>query len=72
MENASLPPEAKCPALLCGKNQLSRLIITDAHRRLIHGGTNATLMTVRKKYWITKGRKIVASVANHAISVSYD
>ena len=59
MENASLRPEAKCPALLCGKNQLSRLIITDAHRRLIHGGTNATLLTVRKKYWITKGRETV-------------
>ena len=45
--------------LYCVKNQLCRLIITEAHRLLIHGGTNATLLTVRKKYWITKGRETV-------------
>ncbi|XP_034935042.1 uncharacterized protein, partial [Chelonus insularis] len=54
--NASLDQEAKHPAILPQKTHLSRLIVTDAHERTLHGGTQATLNLIRSSYWIIGGR----------------
>ena len=32
------------------------LIILDAHQRTLHGGVQLTLATLRRQYWIVKGR----------------
>ncbi|XP_034936444.1 uncharacterized protein [Chelonus insularis] len=40
---------------------MSRLVIDQAHRRTLHGGTQVTLIHVREKFWILGGRAPICS-----------
>ena len=62
MGNAPMPDETKYPIFLSGKSDVSKLIISDVHRKLLHGGTNATLTAVRRRFWVTRGRETVKRV----------
>ena len=64
MKNAELPSNAKFPILLCGKSALTRLIISDVHQRVLHVGASHTLVELRKRFWVTRGRKEVTNVVN--------
>ncbi|XP_065186225.1 uncharacterized protein LOC135817053 [Sycon ciliatum] len=64
MKNAELPSNAKFPILLCGKSALTRLIISDVHQRVLHAGASHTLVELRKRFWVTRGRKEVTNVVN--------
>ena len=62
MKNATIPINAKYPILLASNNVLSAMIINECHQRLWHAGTSQTLIAVRKKFWITRGRETVKKV----------
>ena len=55
-EHSDLPKQTKCPQLLPRGSWLTRLIVEDCHRRLLHAGLEQTLAMVRKQYWIPRGR----------------
>ena len=50
------------PIFLPREHRFTDLIIEDCHRRVGHLGLKATLVDVRMKFWIPKGRQYVESV----------
>ena len=56
LSNAPLQDEARHPVLLPPKSDVTRLIIEEHHRGLLHAGVEHTLNDVRQQYWIPKGR----------------
>ncbi|XP_036146761.1 uncharacterized protein LOC118646920 [Monomorium pharaonis] len=61
LEFSRLPENAKHPLVLPRESPLSSLIIEDAHRRTMHGGTQLTLSHIRNNYWIIGGRAPIRS-----------
>lgn len=58
---SALSEEAKHPAILPLHARLTHLLINDAHRRTLYGGTQITLAHLRQAYWILAGRAPVKS-----------
>jgi len=56
LQASSLTHEAKHPAILPRDSPLSQLIISDAHIKSGHGGTQLTLCFIREEFWILGGR----------------
>ncbi|XP_011870855.1 PREDICTED: uncharacterized protein LOC105563679 [Vollenhovia emeryi] len=61
LQSASLPNNTKHPLILPKDSILTTLIISDAHSRTLHGGTQVTLSFIRNNYWIIGGRAPVRS-----------
>jgi len=61
LQSALLSSSAKHPLILPRKSVLTSLIISDAHLRTLHGGTQVTLAVLRTEYWIIGGRTPVRS-----------
>ena len=59
MGNSVLAPAAKNPILLDKQHHLTRLIVMDAHRRVLHNGVRETLTELRASYWLVRGRQFV-------------
>ncbi|XP_063979913.1 uncharacterized protein LOC135163937 [Diachasmimorpha longicaudata] len=58
---AQLDPESKNQAIIPKESQLARLLISQAHLRTLHGGTQLTLRQLRTAYCILGGRAPVRS-----------
>ena len=61
---APLPYKLKHPVILPYKHHVTDLIIRDHHQRMGHLGQESVLSSLRKKYWILKGRSAVRRVLN--------
>lgn len=61
---APLPYALKLPVTLPYKHDVTDLIIRDHHQRMRHPGHVSVLSSMRKKYWILKGRSAVHHVLN--------
>ena len=59
LENSDLVETQKFPVILPRKNNLTELIIMDAHRRALHMDSNSTIAHVRTKFWVPKLRHLV-------------
>ena len=46
---------------------LTRLIVTDAHKRILHSGVKETLTEVRSSFWIVRGRQFVQSIIHECV-----
>ena len=57
-----LPFETRKPCLLPKDSYFTRLVILECHEITMHGGINATLAEIRRKFWIPKGRQSVKKV----------
>lgn len=53
---ADLPYDTKYPIIVPPHSRLSRAIILQAHRKLMHGGTQAMIQYIRATYWIPRLR----------------
>ena len=60
--NAPLAFASRHPALLPSSDQVTYLIITDAHCQVLHAGMERTLTEVRQHYWPFRGRSLVKRV----------
>ena len=56
LAHSLLEEDAKHPLIVPDKCHFTTLIIQDAHQRTLHGGVRLTLATLRRQYWIVKGR----------------
>lgn len=56
LRHSLLQPEAEHPPILPRTSRLTTLVISDAHARTLHGGTQSTLSYLRQSYWILGGR----------------
>ena len=60
--NAELTKPAKQPKLLPKDAYFTRLVIEDAHSRVLHSGVSQILSTIRQEYWIPQGRAVLKKV----------
>ena len=56
LNNSSLQLGKKNQILLPHDHYYVKLLVSDVHKRIHHGGINDTLTTIREEYWILKGR----------------
>jgi len=56
LQSSLLPTDAKHPIILPKESLLTNLIISDAHQRTLHGGTQITLAFLREEFWVIGGR----------------
>lgn len=61
LQHSQLPATSKHLLILPKQSTLTQLIISDAHNRTCHGGTQITLAFIRNFYWIVGGRIPVKS-----------
>lgn len=59
LKHAKLPQHARQPVILPSDHRLTSLIIADAHNEINHAGVEHTLSIVRRKYYLTKGRRSI-------------
>ncbi|XP_011312921.1 uncharacterized protein [Fopius arisanus] len=59
LRNAELDADEIHPIILPRQSRLTTLIIDEAHRRTLHGGTQLTLAITGQNYWIIGGRGTV-------------
>ena len=59
MDNSALAPAAKHPVLLDTQHHLTKLIVMDAHRRVLHNGVRETLTELQAGYWLVRGRQFL-------------
>ena len=62
LSHSLLEEDVKHPLILPADCHLTTLLIRDAHHRSLHGGVQLTLATLRRQYWIVKGRSAVKKV----------
>ena len=59
LKNSLLPPDTMHPIMLPPEHHITRLIINKAHLEVYHNGVQETLVQLRAKFWISKGRQVV-------------
>lgn len=59
LNRAPLPYDARHPIILHQDSPLASLLVADAHRNTIHGGTQLMLNYLRQKFWILQARTLV-------------
>ncbi|GFS37277.1 integrase catalytic domain-containing protein [Trichonephila inaurata madagascariensis] len=42
--------------------RFTELLVKDVHVKVLHSGVADTLIQVREKYWVPKGRQIIKSI----------
>ena len=68
ISNSNMTDASKFPILLPNKSDLTNHIILDAHKTMLHDGTNSTLSFVREKWWIPRGRQVIKSALRKCVS----
>ncbi|XP_055307836.1 uncharacterized protein LOC129571970 [Sitodiplosis mosellana] len=72
LRNALLPHNTKYPAILPVSSHFTRLIIRQAHFKVLHGGLQLTLRTVREEVWIVRGKEEVKRQLNKCMTCFRD
>jgi len=67
LHNASVKYETKHPILLPKKHHFTRLVVTWAHKLVLHAGQETTVSFVRDMFWIPQIRQIVKSVIRSCV-----
>ncbi|GFQ73002.1 integrase catalytic domain-containing protein [Trichonephila clavata] len=62
LQQSTLSYHEKHPILIPEKIRFKDLLVKDAHEKMLHSGVADTLIQVREKYWIPKGRQIIKSI----------
>ncbi|XP_068757821.1 uncharacterized protein [Montipora capricornis] len=64
---SSLPYDTRFPILLPRSQYFTKLVILKCHDQVMHNGVAETLVQVRSRYWIVKGRQTVKSIINKCV-----
>ena len=67
IHNAPTTDVSKFPYLLPSKHTVTRMIVTDTHEKLHHGGVNITVTALCQVYWIPCIRQCVKSVLRRCV-----
>ena len=65
--NAPVPFEQKHPIILSPSNPLTTLIISNEHLKLMHGGCQAVMASLRRQYWPISCKNTIKSVLRKCI-----
>ncbi|XP_070518860.1 uncharacterized protein [Cardiocondyla obscurior] len=67
LRHAPLSYDVRHPILL-SSHHLVRLLIQQTHLRVLHGGLQLTLSTLRQAYWILRARSLVKAVIHSCVA----
>jgi hypothetical protein len=67
MLHSSLEAGRKYPILLPRSNEITYLIVRDAHERVLHSGVNDTMAFIRQRYWIPRLRQLTRSLVSKCV-----
>lgn len=67
IQNAPIDDSARYPILLPTGDQVTNLVIKDAHERSLHSGINTTVTLLRQSYWIPKIRQNVKTLSRKCV-----
>ncbi|XP_076284701.1 uncharacterized protein LOC143211125 [Lasioglossum baleicum] len=67
LSNSQLPYEEKFPLILSSKHPFTKLLIEYEHKRLLHAGTQAVMMSLRRLYWPTQCRTTVKHIIRKCV-----
>lgn len=56
------------PIVLPKQHRYSTLLVIDAHRMMLHAGVRDTLVQLRERYWILRGRELVKKVLRGCVT----
>ena len=70
IDRAHVSYDVRHPVILPSDHDVTRLVITDSHHRVLHSDLERTLTDIRRLYWIPKGRSRVKQVI-HACPVCH-
>lgn len=59
VRNASVGSDKKYPIILPKRHHITKLIIIQEHERQLHAGAQATLASLRQRYWIIEARSVI-------------
>ena len=62
INNSNLPMETKRPIILPKHSRFVQLLIKHIHLKNLHSSVRDTLVYLREKYWVIKGRQVIRSV----------
>ena len=62
VDKAPVDYSTRHPVILPSKDDVTRLIVTYSHAKVLHSGQERTLTEVRKSYWILKARSTVRRI----------
>ena len=62
IENASLPYERRFPILIPRDRDFAKLLVLDSHELVKHDGVKETLVQLRSRFWIVRGRQYVRKI----------
>ncbi|GFU78897.1 integrase catalytic domain-containing protein [Trichonephila clavipes] len=62
LHQSTLSYHEKHPILIPVKIRFTELLVKEAHEKVLHSGVADTLIQVREKYWVPKGRQIIKSI----------
>ena len=62
IQNAAVSYPTKHPILLPKNHHITKLLVMEAHRRVLHNGAKETLTEIRARFWIIRGRSLVKTV----------
>ncbi|XP_077548532.1 uncharacterized protein LOC144161808 [Haemaphysalis longicornis] len=60
--SANMTYDERSPVVLPKQHRYSTLLTIDAHRQVLHAGVRDTVVQLREKYWILRGRELVKKV----------
>ena len=64
LEHSDLNECSKFPIFIPKESHLNKLLILDAHSKVLHSGMKDTLNEVRSEYWLVQGRSQVKKILN--------
>ena len=67
IQYADISESEKHPVILPPKSYIVKLIIEDVHRKQLHAGINQTLVALRERFWIIRGRALVRRIVKSCI-----
>ena len=68
LANSTLPEYTKYPILIPSGHHLSKLLIEDAHKRVMHNGVRETLNEIRSTFWLIRGRQTVRKILHSCVT----
>ena len=68
LESAPLDDQSKSPVLLPRNEHFTKLVALAAHAQVLHSGARETLVQLRQKYWVPRGRQFVRSLVRKCVT----
>ncbi|CAK9826422.1 hypothetical protein ANTRET_LOCUS4277 [Anthophora retusa] len=68
LTNAPVPFNAKHPVVLPTSHPFTNLVIKNEHLRSLHAGPQQTLASLRDRFWILSGRRIVRKIVRQCFN----